>query len=202
MGPEIEDVPHLKNRAHFKPYVLSGVDAHHESPPRYTLRTLMKQNNHTFIDILKIDIEGSEFEVLDTLIDSYPSSTSSAWFEGKDKGDRAGGGLPFGQLQLELHVFDNMPWNHFSKFLQWWEKLEIAGLRPFWTEPNLVYVNLVRGVRPDLAEVCAFFPSLEFCTDVLIVLIPEYPWLSRASVGCLHVILSAISSNDSFTDTT
>jgi len=28
----------------------------------------------------------------------------------------------------------------------------VAGLRPFFSEPNLVYVNLVRGVRPELIE--------------------------------------------------
>lgn len=168
MGPEIESVPHLKKRAHFKPYALSGIDAHQDSPPQYTLRSIMEQNNHTFIDILKVDIEGAEFEALEALIDAYPSSTSTPWFEGKSKGDRTGGGLPFGQLQLEVHVRDNMAWNYFPKFLLWWEKLEKAGLRPFWTEPNLVYVNLVRGVRPDLAEVRAFYSKVrESSTDVL-----------------------------------
>ena len=38
--------------------------------------------------------------------------------------------LPFGQLQLEIHIWDRS----FEYFLTWWEKLEKAGLRPFWTE--------------------------------------------------------------------
>jgi hypothetical protein len=157
-GPEIEKVPSLQRRSHFKPYALGGVDAHGptDNPPYYTLATLMAQNNHTFIDILKIDIEGGEFEALEALIDAYPSASSSSWFSDKSQQGRAGGGLPFGQLQLEVHVRDNMAWTYFPKFLLWWEKLEKAGLRPFWTEPNLVYVNLVRGVRPDLAEVITF----------------------------------------------
>jgi hypothetical protein len=113
----------------------------------------MAQNNHTFIDILKIDIEGAEFEALEALIDAYSSATSSSWFTDKSRPGRAGGGLPFGQLQLEVHVRHYGPWTYFPKFLLWWEKLERAGLRPFWTEPNLVYINLVRGSRPDLAEV-------------------------------------------------
>ncbi|KAH9069382.1 hypothetical protein EDB83DRAFT_474598 [Lactarius deliciosus] len=30
--------------------------------------------------------------------------------------------------------------------------LDAAGLRPFWTEPNLVYINIVRVALPELAE--------------------------------------------------
>ena len=131
-------MPDFKRRAHFKPYALGGKDAPHDSPPFYTLATLMAQNNHTFIDILKIDIEGAEFATLDTLIDAYPAER--------------GAGLPFGQLQIEIHARDS-EYAKFPRFLEWWEKLERAGLRPFWTEPNLVYVNLVQGVRPTLAEV-------------------------------------------------
>lgn len=32
--------------------------------------------------------------------------------------------------------------------------MERLGLRPFWTEPNLVYVHLTGTKRPDLTEVC------------------------------------------------
>ena len=183
-GPEIEEVPSFKRRAHFKPYALGGVDAHgpSDNPPFYTLATLMAQNNHTFIDILKIDIEGAEFEALEALIDAYPSASSSAWDSDKGKGGRIGNGLPFGQLQLEVHVRDNGPWSYFPKFLLWWEKLEKAGLRPFWTEPNLVYVNLVRGVRPDLAEVNALIFPFAFTTDVLRSI--------RLSTSMVHMSLS------------
>jgi len=31
--------------------------------------------------------------------------------------------------------------------------MESSGLRPFWTEPNLVYVHLTGSRRPDLTEV-------------------------------------------------
>ncbi|TRM55157.1 hypothetical protein BD626DRAFT_357997, partial [Schizophyllum amplum] len=37
-------------------------------------------------------------------------------------------------------------------FLGWWERLEAAGLRPFWTEPNLVYQNYNKQASSDLAE--------------------------------------------------
>ena len=59
--------------------------------------------------------------------------------------------LPFGQLQLEVHVWGKK----FDEFLSWWEKLEAAGLRPFWTEPNLVYQNYNKQGNSDLAEVRA-----------------------------------------------
>ena len=62
--------------------------------------------------------------------------------------------LPVGQLQLEIHARNGR--ENFEYFARWWATLEAAGLRPFWTEPNLVYVNIVRGVRPELAEVRSF----------------------------------------------
>ena len=70
---------------------------------------------HTHIDILKIDIESWEFDTITTLLNPYIAS---------------GEPLPFGQLQLEIHI-----WNKsFAEYLTWWETLENAGLRPFWTE--------------------------------------------------------------------
>ncbi|KAG1901981.1 methyltransferase domain-containing protein [Suillus fuscotomentosus] len=136
-GPEIEQDMDLKSRSHFFSYALGPEDKHSaaDNPKMFTLRTLMDRNGHDFIDILKVDIEGNEFDSLSTFIDSFHGEP-----------------LPFGQLQLEVHVYPGSAWNDFPKFLGWWEKLEAAGLRPFFSEPNLVYVNLVRGVRPDLVE--------------------------------------------------
>ncbi|KAG8214141.1 hypothetical protein J3R82DRAFT_10907 [Butyriboletus roseoflavus] len=136
-GPEIELVSDLKHRSHFFPYALGPKDAFSpiDDPKMYTLRTLMERNGHDFIDVLKIDIEGNEFDSFEVFIDSFHGEP-----------------LPFGQLQLEVHVYSGSEWQDFPKFLKWWEKLEEAGLRPFFSEPNLVYVNLVRGVRPDLIE--------------------------------------------------
>lgn len=102
----------------------------------YSLRTLMSMNNHTFIDIFKIDIEGAEYDALMGFIASLELS-------GKDT-------LPFGQMQIEIHVWNER--KNFRYFMQWWELLERFGLRPFWFEPNLVYVNSLRA-RPDAVEV-------------------------------------------------
>ncbi|KAF8588007.1 hypothetical protein K439DRAFT_1385251 [Ramaria rubella] len=140
-GPEINNVPGLKSRSHFWPWGLSGKDAHgpNNNPKLYTLETLMKMNGHNFIDILKIDIEGAEFDALTSLINHYLSMTPPQ-------------PLPIGQLQLEVHAAGDVWGNDMSKLLKWWEKLEEAGLRPFWTEPNLVYLNLYRGNAPVYSE--------------------------------------------------
>ena len=42
--------------------------------------------------------------------------------------------LPFGQLQLEIHLWNGEGERTFEEFLKWWEVLEDSGLRPFWTE--------------------------------------------------------------------
>ncbi|QRV75938.1 methyltransferase domain protein [Ceratobasidium sp. AG-Ba] len=110
-GPEVENYGSIRQRTHFYPYGISG---------------------HTFIDILKVDIEGSEFDTLTSMIKYF-----------KERGRP----LPFGQLQLEIHA-DKIT---FAQFLKWWEDLEEAGLRPFWTEPNLLYTNWFRNA-PSYTE--------------------------------------------------
>ncbi|KAJ7701825.1 methyltransferase domain-containing protein [Mycena rosella] len=121
------------SRTHFQPYGLAATDKSDDTPKMYSLESLMKMNGHTHIDILKMDIERLEFETLAAIIKPYLAS---------------GRPLPFGQLQLEVHV-----WNMtFEEYLTWWEMLEAAGLRPFWTEPNLVYQNYNRDGSTDLAE--------------------------------------------------
>ena len=145
-GPEIELEPDLKNRSHFFAFALGPKDAFSvaDNPKMYTLRTLMDRNGHDFIDILKIDIEGHEFDSLEVFVDSFNGEP-----------------LPFGQLQIEVHIYGDNEWRDFTfpKILGWWEKLEAAGLRPFFSEPNLVYVNILKGfsVQPGLIEVCFTF---------------------------------------------
>jgi len=134
-GPEVNDDPELAPRAHFQPWALGGSNHHEEYDyPRYwTLDSLMELNGHTFIDILKIDIEGGEFDALTSFVAAY-----------------AEGALPVGQLQLEIHAREGH--ERFDYFIKWWASLEAAGLRPFWTEANVVYINIVRGAAPELAE--------------------------------------------------
>ncbi|THH20621.1 hypothetical protein EUX98_g8546 [Antrodiella citrinella] len=131
-GPEIESLPALKSRSHFHPYALSARDAHapEASPPEYTLASLMAANNHTWIDVLKVDIEGAEFESLAQFVDDFSGGN---------------GVLPVGQMQLEIHAREWSGYGDFAHFNVWWEKLERAGMRPFWTEANLVYLNIFKS---------------------------------------------------------
>ncbi|GJE96159.1 methyltransferase domain-containing protein [Phanerochaete sordida] len=125
-----------KHRTHFQTNVQLGPEDKHDrndDPKLYTLETIMRQNGHTFIDILKVDIEGYEFDTLKAMLQPYVLS---------------GKPLPFGQLQIELHVWGKK----FPDFLNWWETLEAAGLRPVMMEPNLVYVNYNRASGAELAE--------------------------------------------------
>ncbi|EIW75021.1 hypothetical protein CONPUDRAFT_132617 [Coniophora puteana RWD-64-598 SS2] len=122
-------------RAHFMHAGLSSVDKHgpEDVHKLYTLESLMRRNGHAYIDILKVDLEGAEFDVLTRLLAPYLSS---------------GAPLPFGQLLLEIHTWEKT----FAEVLSFWETLEGVGLRPFATEVNLVYQNYNRGKDTDLAE--------------------------------------------------
>lgn len=84
-----------------------------------------------------MDIEFAEFEAMDGLSDDFPLS------EGLD--------LPIGQLMVEIHFFNGLT---AKSYLEWWERLEERGLRPTWTEPNLLAVTLNLGGSKDplLAE--------------------------------------------------
>lgn len=126
-----------RQRAHFTSRVQLGPEDKHEkgdTPQLYTLETLMERNGHTFIDILKVDLEGYEFDTFKAMVQPYVNS---------------GRPLPFGQLQVELHLWGK----RFAEFLDWWNLLEEAGLRPVVMEPNLVYVNYNRQSGAELAEV-------------------------------------------------
>lgn len=132
-GKEIP--PTQAYRSHFQAYGLAGWDhVNDKGNKMFALQSLMSQNGHAFIDILKIDIESWEFDALTSIVNEY-----------KTRGQP----LPFGQLQLEIHAWGR----NFADYLKWWEALEEAGLRPFWTEPNLIYQNYNRGSSADLAEV-------------------------------------------------
>jgi len=155
-GPEITEDPDLRERAHFFPYALGEVDSYGPgaNPPVYSLATLMALNGHRFIDILKIDIEGAEFSALSSFIRAFSvgSTPSPHDAHATSAPSRPPPPLPIGQMQIEIHARHGTGHDTFAPFKGWWESLERAGLRPFFTEPNLVYVNLIRGARPDLAE--------------------------------------------------
>jgi len=125
-GPQLS--PSYSARAHFKQLGLGSKDELYKTPQFFTLASLMAQNNHSYIDILKIDIEGSEYGVLDAFMDSCESS----------------GVIPIGQVMIELHLVDDKHVN-FETFKKWWERLEGFGMRATWLEINLLAVTLGEG---------------------------------------------------------
>jgi hypothetical protein len=125
-GPQIPAA--YSGRAHFSQVGLGATNEFARSPQFFTLKTLMEQNRHTYIDILKIDIEGSEYAALDAFMDAFESEKR----------------LPIGQVMIELHLVDD---EHvgFERFSKWWERLEEFGMRPTWLEINLLAVTLGEG---------------------------------------------------------
>jgi len=76
----------------FKPYP----DKDHIKPKYESFRlpvkrvpTIMKELGHNFVDVLKIDVEGSEYHILQDIIDTFGPT----------------GSLPFDHLLLEFHNF-------------------------------------------------------------------------------------------------
>ena len=92
--------------------------------------------------MLKVDIEGADSAEFDTLTTFLAAHKSASLFSSTT--------LTIGQLQLELHAWGD--YGKFYFFLGWWTSLEAAGLRRFWTEANMVYVNYNPG-KPRLVEV-------------------------------------------------
>lgn len=134
-GPQVQDVPALLQRTHFEPSGVADKDAHgpNDRHKMYTLESLLDLNRHAFVDILKIDIEGWEFQLLEAIVRPYV-----------ERGEP----LPFGQLQIEIHAFNKS----FPEMLHWWEMLEEVGLRPFSAEPNLVFQNYNRNMPQYIME--------------------------------------------------
>jgi len=123
-------------RASFYQVGIGAKDQPTRQPPFFTLQTLMARSNHTYIDILKIDVEGTEYQALDSFMDSCDAT----------------GVMPIGQVMIELHLVDDQNVN-FDRFTKWWERLEAFGMRPTWLEINLLAVTLGEGkTDPRCAE--------------------------------------------------
>ncbi|ODM91931.1 Methyltransferase-like protein 24 [Orchesella cincta] len=90
-------------------------DKNNDTRKLKTLGTLMEENGHTWLDVLKLDIEWMEIPVFEEFLKIYDV-------------------MPFGQLQVEVHLPE--PFS-FPKFYNMWERLEEKGLRPFSAETNL-----------------------------------------------------------------
>lgn len=129
------------SRAHFTKAAISKTTDRDQSPPKLAVWDIMAENGHKFIDVMKMDIEGAEFEALTALMDSI---------------EEAGGKtLPVGQLLIELHLIsqDGIP-NTVQDLATWFERLEHLGMRPVFNEHN--WIGDVGSGRPQFIEVRTF----------------------------------------------
>lgn len=115
-GPQLHEIE-AAGRAHFTKAGIAGETDTHKSPPFYSIQDLMATNGHDHIDILKMDIEGFEFESMTSVIRYFTSR---------------GLEVPISQFLVEIHLDPGKI--GVDQFMQWWELLESAGFRPVWTE--------------------------------------------------------------------
>ncbi|KAK1996485.1 hypothetical protein LX36DRAFT_580241 [Colletotrichum falcatum] len=127
--------PSNRDRASFLQAGVTGNTNTTSQPHYYSISDLMDMNGHEYIDILKMDIEFDEFLAMEGLHRDFPITA---------------GELPIGQLMVKIHFFHGLTAFH---YLDWWGRLESRGLRPTWTEPNLLAITLNLGNKdPLLAE--------------------------------------------------
>lgn len=106
-----------RKKVHFHRVFIGDHDSDTENPPVRKLSTIMKKHHHTHIDMLKMDIEGGEWEVLQTALPSVGQLLAEVHLSGgmaKGKGTDE-------QVALLKKMFNN---------------LEDHGLRLFHKEIN------------------------------------------------------------------
>ncbi|KAJ6561885.1 hypothetical protein B0H19DRAFT_1259524 [Mycena capillaripes] len=144
--PEVTVDAKLRSRLHFNHFSVADRTAE-----RYrSLQSVMSDFGHDWIDILKIDLEGSEFATFVSIITDNQENP-----------------LPFSQLLLEVHIgwsegtlvfvaIKNHPdrihrdMRTVDHFANWFTRLEQAGLRPYYFEVSMMDVNTLR-VEPAVA---------------------------------------------------
>lgn len=138
-----EITEHQLSRAYFNKIGLGKETDLERSPPMSTIQDLMKENGHTFIDLVKMDIEGAEFDVLTSLIDSITM-----------EGGYGNISAPFGQLLIEIHFMKEPPGftipQNLDAWMKWWSSLENMGLRPVNNEDN--WIGDVAHGKPRFME--------------------------------------------------
>ncbi|KAF7364307.1 Methyltranfer-dom domain-containing protein [Mycena sanguinolenta] len=121
---DVGDTDFLAARIHFNEFAISNPTA----KKNRSLRDVMRGFSHDWIDILKMDLHGSEFATLLAII--------------AENGDEP---LPFGQLLLTVNVPHADDMTTVAHFQDWFTRLECAGLRPFYFEVSMMDVNNRRG---------------------------------------------------------
>jgi FkbM family methyltransferase len=143
------------SRAQFTKARIGKVSDGEREPPVTTIQDLMRVNGHSYVDLIKMDIEGAEFDALTSLIESIV----------EEQGVNGNATLPFGQLLIEIHFMKEPPGltipNNLRSWMRWWSSLEAMGLRPVNNEDN--WIGDVRFGKPRFMEVrFSFQPVMLF----------------------------------------
>ncbi|KAF8151081.1 methyltransferase domain-containing protein [Mycena galopus ATCC 62051] len=145
------DTALIKPRVHFNQFALSDPTA-----SKYrSLKSTMRAFNHEWIDILKVELAGSEFATLLSMIAEY--------------GDEP---LPFGQLIITVHTGLTDDMKTVGQFNDWWTRLECAGLRPYYFEVSMMDVN---NRRNEPSVVYWSFMNIRGTHALVDDALPEYP---------------------------
>lgn len=121
-GPQLHQIE-AAGRAHFTQAGIAGTSDAVRDPPFYSIQDIMALNGHDHIDVMKMDIEGYEFESMTSLIKFF-----------LDQGME----VPVAQFLVEIHLDPGRI--DTDAFLAWWELLESAGFRPVWTEVRYLII--------------------------------------------------------------
>lgn len=130
-----------EGRVHFEKVGLGAPSAVTNSSTIKSLKEIMTERGHSWIDVLKVDIEGGEFAAFEQIFTDFPEE------------------LPFGHLSMEIHLTNFVggkaaeeEGKQFQWFWVWWTKLERLGLRAWVSEVNHLF-NVNSGVlKPWLIE--------------------------------------------------
>ncbi|KAF6809957.1 hypothetical protein CPLU01_15403 [Colletotrichum plurivorum] len=131
------------NRTHFSKTAVAGEDFLDQSDgTRFlSIKSLMREFGHEYVDLVKMDIEGDEFPTLEAFLKEFRVG---------DGENGEGEEVPMGQIVVEIHVPDKGP--RISQFREWWERIEEVGFRPVMGEANLLAVTVGDG-KPCCVEV-------------------------------------------------
>lgn len=107
------------SKVHFKQYFISNEDDDTATPPRRTLSSLMQAVKHNHIDVLKMDIEGGEWQIIANASTPLPS---------------------IGQFLAEVHEDSKSTVEaRVQRLHSFFNMLEASGLRLFHREVNARY---------------------------------------------------------------
>jgi hypothetical protein len=118
------------------------------NPAVRSIQDLIKENGHSYIDLIRMGIEGAEFDFISSFIASVVASQGGSGAENNAT-------LPAGQLLMELHFMKAPPSltipRDLDSWMRWFAEMETVGSRPVNNEDN--WIGDVGTGKPRFMEV-------------------------------------------------